>query len=165
MWNMTSRVRVSKNELQPLDLHRFTQVMCSGFHGTEIPKSPAPWPRNVAWMTAPEVSVLPWRTTSLWKRIGDMLTSVQGIFRIERNCGNIVLRSLVLYRNSGAIWHQKSWSYQDDQVPTDIQCWLSYIISMSHRLNWKNLWDFAFHKVAPSWAPKTCVVVSWDLIY
>ena len=126
MWNMTSRVRVSKNELQPaLDLHRFTQVMCSGFHGTEIPKSPAPWPRNVAWMTAPEVSVLPWRTTSLWKRIGDMLTSVQGIFRIERNCGNIVLRSLVLYRNSGAIWHQKSWSYQDDQVPTDIQCWLS----------------------------------------
>lgn len=78
---MTSRVRVSKNELQPaLDLHRFTQVMCSGFHGTEIPKSPAPWPRNVAWMTAPEVSVL---TTGQ--------TSVQGIFRIERNCWNIVL--------------------------------------------------------------------------
>lgn len=37
-----------------------------------------------------------------------------------RDCGNIVLRSLVLYRNSGAIW-QKSWSYQDDQVPTDIR--------------------------------------------
>ena len=172
MWNtnnMTSRVRVSKNELQPaLDLHRFTQVMCSGLL--------VPWhwnPQVSGSMAAQRCLDCTWSQRSAMKNfpvkthrrnVDNRPDKCAGNFPY-RDCGNIVLRSLVLYRNSGAIWHQKSWSYQDDQVPTDIQCWLSYIISMSHRLNWKNLWDFAFHKVAPSWAPKTCVVVSWDLIY
>ena len=30
-----------------------------------------------------------------------------------------------LQKLGGHFWHQKSWSYQDDQMPTDIQCWLS----------------------------------------
>ena len=168
MWNMTSRVRVSKNELQPaLDLHRFTQVMCSGLL--------APWhwnPQVSGSMAAQRCLDCTWSQRSAMKNYFPVKTHRRNV---DKCAGNFPYRAQLwehrpkvacsLQKLGGHFWHQKSWSYQDDQVPTDIQCWLSYIISMSHRLNWKNLRDFAFHKVAPSWAPKTCVVVSWDLIY